>query len=110
MKSPSWHKPLGAINKLTNDESEKLPWLADTYHRLLTQYLYHYKYLKATASTHKYSQKLNSYISDMTSGNKKIGVFGAFITATREPLIILFISLAIAVEMVVDGVKAVFVL
>ena len=93
------------INKLTRDESEKLPGLSDTYHRLLTQYLYHYKYLKATASVHKYSQKLNSYISDMASGNKKIGVFGAIIAATKEPLVILFISLAIAVEVLYFGSK-----
>ncbi len=91
------------IYKNTHGASYKLTIDNNFFQGLIIQYVTNFKYLKATSYLFKYSKKLLEAILKIEKTNKKIGVLSAFLAATREPLIIIVVTLVIFLQTNVLG-------
>lgn len=70
---------------------------------LLMQQVNNFKYLKSTATMPIYSKKLEESIIEIENDQLKIGKISARILSIREPIVILFLVLAIFVQINVIG-------
>jgi ABC-type multidrug transport system fused ATPase/permease subunit len=86
------------VYSYTKKESKYLTGHANVYQGLLIQLITNFKYLKATARIYKYKETLAAKVLDLERSNGRIGKLNAFVTAIREPVIILVVVLAILVE------------
>lgn len=91
------------IYKNTHGASYKLTIDNNFFQGLIIQYVTNFKYLKATSYLFKYSKKLHEAILKIEKTNKKIGILSAFLAATREPLIIIVVTLVIFLQTNVLG-------
>lgn len=85
----------GASYKLTNENNY--------FQSLIIQYVSNFKYLKATAFLGRYSQKLYEAVGKIEVTNKKIGILATLLSATREPLIIIVVTIVIFLQTSVLG-------
>jgi ABC-type multidrug transport system fused ATPase/permease subunit len=86
------------IYKKTQTASYKITVDNNFFQGLIMQYLTNFKYLKATSFLSKYSDKLFEKIVEIEKTNKRVGFLSAFLTATREPLIIIVVTLVIFLQ------------
>lgn len=70
---------------------------------LLMQQVNNFKYLKSTATMPKYSEKLKESIQNIENDQLKIGKISARILSVREPIVILFLAMAIFIQVNVIG-------
>lgn len=91
------------IYKNTHGASYKLTIDNNFFQGLIIQYITNFKYLKATSYLYKYSSKLHEAIIKIEKTNTKIGVLTAFLSGTREPLIIIVVTFVIFLQTNVLG-------
>lgn len=91
------------IYKNTHGASYKLTIDNNFFQGLIIQYVTNFKYLKATSYLFKYSKKLHDAVLKIEKTNKRIGFLSAFLGATREPLIIIVVTLVIFLQTNVLG-------
>ena len=91
------------IYKQTKKASFILTQNANNYQGLIIQYVGNFKYLKATAFLLEYANKLMEGVRRIEAGNRKIGILSALLRATREPLIIIVVTLVIFLQTSVFG-------
>lgn len=70
---------------------------------LLMQQVNNFKYLKSTATMPIYSEKLKESIQNIENDQLKIGKISARILSVREPIVILFLAMAIFIQVNVIG-------
>lgn len=92
-----------AIYKKTKQLSNKLTSYGHKYQGLLIQSVAFFKYLKATGRFDNYANKMRSTINDMEENNKKMGYIGAFISASREPLVMTVVVGVMILQVMVFG-------
>ncbi|WP_034888139.1 ABC transporter ATP-binding protein [Gillisia sp. Hel_I_29] len=86
------------IYKNTKGASRKLTGENNVFQSLVIQHVSNFKYLKATGSISKYSNKLKSSIDKIETSNVRIGKLGAFLTASREPIVVLVVVTVIYIQ------------
>lgn len=91
------------IYKATKGASRSLTFGTNYYQGLIIQYVNSFKYLKATGLLNNYSKKFLYTIDNIEENNRKIGKFGAILSGTREPLLILIVSAVILLQVNVLG-------
>lgn len=70
---------------------------------LLMQLVNNFKYLKSTASITTYSNKLKNSIIDIESDQVKIGKISARVLSIREPVVVVFLVIAIFIQVNIIG-------
>ncbi|MFC4871562.1 ABC transporter ATP-binding protein [Negadavirga shengliensis] len=85
----------GASRKLTKD--------SNTYQGQVIQHVANFKYLKATGLTALFAKKLKTTIKFIEASRKKIGIYGAILDSTREPILIVVVSAVIIIQTNVLG-------
>ena len=83
---------------LTKVASRELTTEANTFQGLVIQNVSNYKYLKATGTLELYQKKLLSYIEKIKNSNRRIGKLDAFLTAAREPLLVIIVVSVIYIQ------------
>lgn len=86
------------IYKLTKISSRKLTKGLNFYQGLILQFVHNFKYLKATGYLKEYNNKLKKSIEKIEKHNKKIGKLGSLVTAIREPVLIIVVSVVILIQ------------
>ncbi len=89
------------IYKKTKQISESITVQGHRFQGLLIQAVAHFKYLKSTGRFEKYGEKMNASIGLVESYNKRMGYIQAFVTAIREPMVLLIVIFVIIIELVV---------
>lgn len=69
----------------------------------LIQAVHNFKYLKATDYFAKYKLKLKAIIDSIEVQQRKIGVYNAFLSSTREPIVLIIVALVILVQVNLMG-------
>lgn len=82
----------------TKASSKKLTTGSNAYQGLILQFVNNYKYLKATGAINTYNNKLINLIQYIEESNRKIGKLGAIVTAMREPILIIVVSIVILLQ------------
>ncbi|WP_163381587.1 ABC transporter ATP-binding protein [Cyclobacterium sp. SYSU L10401] len=75
------------INKKTVSASRKITYEGHDYQGMLIQNVAFFKYLKATGLVDEYSAKMAKLVERVESNGKRIGVYGAILYASKEPVI-----------------------
>lgn len=86
------------LYKRTKEVSKKITRDAHGYQGLLIQKVAFFKYLKATALSGLFAEKLKTAIRSIEDSNKKIGYYNAILEAAREPLTIAVVVAVILVQ------------
>ena len=86
------------IYKNTKGASRKLTLESNFFQSLIIQAVANFKYLKATGEMEKYRNKIEEQVEFIEANNKKIGVLGAILNASREPLSIIVVSIVIILQ------------
>lgn len=87
----------------TKGASRKLTLDVHFYQGLIIQAVGNFKYLKATGQLRKYNDKLEERVEFIEANNRRIGVLGAILNASREPLNIFIVCAVIYIQMVFLG-------
>lgn len=72
--------------------------LGHAYQSFLVQAVYNFKYLKATDYFVSYKIKLKDIIDKIESNQRKIGMYSAIMSSTREPLILIVVVIIIVIQ------------
>jgi len=75
------------INKKTVEASRKITYEGHDYQGMLIQKVAFFKYLKATGLVDEYSKKMAQLVDRIETNGKKIGLYGAILNASKEPVI-----------------------
>lgn len=86
------------LYKKTKGASRNLTQESHGFQNLIIQRVANFKYLKATGSQKAYSKKLADSVTKIEENNRKIGVLGAILSASREPLLIFVVSAVIFIQ------------
>jgi len=89
------------LYKKTKELSTKLTNIGHTYQGLLIQSVAFFKYLKATGQFEDYALKMKSSIKQFEYNNKRMGMIGSFLTASREPLVMIVVVIVIIFQVMV---------
>lgn len=85
----------GASRKLTSHNSD--------FQGQIIQHIAHFKYLNATGTVHKYTEKLTATIYRIESARRKIGKLSSIGQAAREPLMVVVIATVILLQIKLFG-------
>ena len=91
------------IYKLTKRASSKVTAQGHIFQNFIMQHVTHFKYLKGTGLLLKFSNKLKSTILELEINNKKIGIYDAVVSAVREPVLIIVVSVVILIQTTLLG-------
>lgn len=84
--------------KKTELASVGLSNMGHIYQSFLIQAVHNFKYLKATDYFTSYKIKLKDIIEDIETNQRKIGVYNAIMSSTREPMILMIVVLIIVIQ------------
>lgn len=84
--------------KNTEIASVGLSNLGHAYQSFLVQAVYNFKYLKATDYFVSYKIKLKDIIDKIEINQRKIGMYSAIMSSTREPLILIVVVIIIVIQ------------
>lgn len=87
-----------AIFKFTEKASVGVTAFNHEFQSYLIQAVHNYKYLKATDYFSKYKLKLRAIIDSIEFQQKKIGLYNAFLSATREPIVLIVVVAVILIQ------------
>ncbi len=87
-----------SLYTITMNNSAFLTKRSNNFQGLVIQHVSNFKYLKATGTIDKYSDKLRKTILAIEESNTKIGVLKAILTATREPILVAIIVSTIIIQ------------
>lgn len=91
------------IYKITRQSSHKLTEDTHAFQSLLIQMVTNLKYLKATAMDKLFASKLHDKVVELEANNSKIGKLSSFVTAIREPIVVLMIAAIIYLQVEIMG-------
>lgn len=86
------------INKLTKEKSKNISKVGNAFSNVLIQYVYNFKYLKATGKVLAYREKVEKSIDHVQYESLQMGMLNSKVSAFREPLLILIVVLVIFVQ------------
>ena len=86
------------IYKLTKKLSKDIVKVGHRFQGLLIQSVHYFKYLKATSAIKGYAKRLKINVNEIEQIQKRMGILGAILTATREPLIMVVVVITILVQ------------
>lgn len=86
------------IFKFTEKASVGVTAYNHEFQSYLIQAVHNFKYLKATDYFSKYKMKLKAIIDSIEFQQKKIGVYSAFLGATREPIVLIIVAAVILIQ------------
>ena len=86
------------IFKFTEKASVGVTAFNHEFQSYLIQAVHNFKYLKATDYFSKYKLKLKGIIDSIELQQRKIGVYGAFLGAIREPIVMIIVVVVILVQ------------
>lgn len=86
------------IFKFTEKASVGVTAFNHEFQSYLIQAVHNFKYLKATDYFAKYKLKLKAIIDSIEVQQKKIGVYNAFLSSTREPIVLIIVVAVILVQ------------
>ncbi|WP_111672137.1 ABC transporter ATP-binding protein [Algoriphagus litoralis] len=86
------------IFKFTEKASVGVTAYNHEFQSYLIQAVHNFKYLKATDYFAKYKNKLKAIIDSIEDQQKKIGVYSAFLGATREPIVLIIVVAVILIQ------------
>ncbi|MFC3880871.1 ABC transporter ATP-binding protein [Algoriphagus namhaensis] len=86
------------IFKFTEKASVGVTAYNHEFQSYLIQAVHNFKYLKATDYFSKYKMKLKAIIDSIEYQQKKIGVYNAFLSSTREPIVLLIVVAVIIIQ------------
>ena len=89
----------------TEKASIGLSKLGNSFQSFLVQAVSNFKYLKATDYFSSYRLKLMEVIDKIENNQKKIGIYSAIMSSTREPIILAVVVLIILIQVNVLGGK-----
>jgi ABC-type multidrug transport system fused ATPase/permease subunit len=89
--------------KLTKLSSKKLSFRSNIYQGQIIQHVANFKYLKATATYPVFADKLKQTIVQLEKTRTQIGIYGAFLQAAREPMMIGIVALIILIQVYFFG-------
>lgn len=84
--------------KKTELASVGLSNMGHIYQSFLIQSVHNFKYLKATDYFASYKVKLKNIIENIESNQRKIGIYNAIMSSTREPMILMIVLLIIVIQ------------
>lgn len=87
-----------AIFKFTEKASVGVTAYNHEFQSYLIQAVHNFKYLKATDYFSKYKLKLRDIIDSIEFQQKKIGLYNAFLSATREPIVLIVVVTVILIQ------------
>lgn len=87
-----------AIFKFTEKASVGVTAYNHEFQSYLIQAVHNFKYLKATDYFSKYKLKLRAIIDSIEFQQKKIGLYNAFLSATREPIVLIVVVTVILIQ------------
>ncbi|MEO2127030.1 MAG: ABC transporter ATP-binding protein [Christiangramia sp.] len=87
-----------ALYRKTKGESDKLTGENHIFQKLIIQQVANFKYLKATGSIKYYSKKLETSIERIKRNTYRIGKLDSFLTAAREPMLVLVVIIVIYLQ------------
>jgi len=86
------------IFKFTEKASVGVTAFNHEFQSYLIQAVHNFKYLKATDYFAKYKLKLKAIIDSIEFQQKKIGIYNAFLSSTREPIVLIIVVAVILVQ------------
>jgi ABC-type multidrug transport system fused ATPase/permease subunit len=86
------------VYKVTKAKSKELTFGNSHFQGLIIQFIANFKYLKASGSLRKYTQKLEVSNNDINQNYLKIGKLGVVVSSLREPILIVVVSMVIFVQ------------
>ena len=86
------------VFKITKNKSSQLSRDNHKFQGLVLQFVGQYKYLKVSGLLKRYTDKLDKSIDEINENQLKIGLLGSFVSAIREPILIVIVSLVIFVQ------------
>lgn len=86
------------IFKFTEKASVGVTAYNHEFQSYLIQAVHNFKYLKATDYFSKYKVKLKYIIDSIEFQQKKIGLYNAFLSATREPIVLIVVVAVILIQ------------
>lgn len=89
------------IYKKTKDNSSRISRGGHTFQRLLIQKVAFFKYLKATGFMNAYNKKLKEAVLYIEEASRKIGLYNAILSSSREPLMLIVMALVIFAQSVI---------
>lgn len=89
----------------TEKASISLSKLGNSFQSFLVQAVSNFKYLKATDYFSSYRLKLMEVIDKIENNQKKIGIYSAIMSSTREPIILAVVVLIILIQVNILGGK-----
>lgn len=87
------------IYKYTEQSSNKLTKFTNRFQGEVIQHVNNFKYLRATARIHDYSEKLEESINNIETTRRRIGYWASISSAAREPLLVIIIAIVIFVQL-----------
>lgn len=93
------------INKLTKEKSKNISKVNNSFSNILIQYVYNFKYLKATGKVVDYRTKVEKSIDNIQYESLQMGMLNSKVSAFREPLLIVIVVLVIAAQITFFEVK-----
>lgn len=87
-----------SIYKKTKAQSSKFSDNSNTFQGQVAQLLSNFKYLRATNSFDKFSKLIYGTVLDVEHSRRKIGVYSSYLTASREPLLIIVVVSVIYIQ------------
>ena len=91
------------VFNLSRKASREFSKDSNRYQGLVLQHIGNYKYLKATGQLETFSDQIDDSIYKLERNNRKLGIYGAFMGATREPILLGVISIVILIQTKVMG-------
>ena len=91
------------IFNITKRRSSKLSADNHKFQGLVIQFVGQFKYLKVSGMLNKYTNKLDKSIDEINNNQLKIGILGNFVSAIREPILIIIVSLVIFAQVIIFG-------
>lgn len=86
------------IYKHTTGASKKFTDNSNVYQGSVIQHISNFKYLRSTAMTKSYSNRLENIILQIEDSRKRIGMLSSYLESSREPLLIIVVTLVILVQ------------
>lgn len=86
------------VYALTKKESDKLTIGNSEFQGLVIQYIAFYKYLKATATNSKLTQKMSDTINNIDKNQLRLGFLDSIVSSSRESILIFVVCLVISIE------------
>jgi len=83
------------INKLTKQKSKDISVITNKFANSLIQYVYNFKYIKATGKIQEYKDKVKQDIDNMHVVHIDLGILNAKVVSFREPLLICIVAFVI---------------